>query len=265
MGADHVGILIDGTEASQWQAFPGFDLRSGPVHAWVDYSARTTTLKVYVSRFDAKPNQPLFTVSRNLAASIGRDAFIGFSAATGAATDRQAVTAWAVQGRFSGTTAVPGRATLAVRPVNDVPSVSGPVNLPFVASGQMVRITAQQLLANATDVDGDALTVRNLRVSAGARLTANRDGSWTFAATVRQSTVFTLSYEVSDGRLATRASASIAVAAISVLPAPGSSAGSLPSPFSTNQRIFASLVADMQAASRASGNTPNPGTRVSRG
>jgi hypothetical protein len=124
-----------------------------------------------------------------------------------------------VQGVFAGTVLLPGRATLTVRPVNDAPTVSRVVDLGFAMSGAAVRITSQQLLAAATDFDGDVLTIRNIRVSPGARLTANGDGSWTFSATVQQSTVFRLSYEVTDGRLFARASAAIAVSAITVLPA----------------------------------------------
>lgn len=240
VGMDHVGMLLDGGEVMSQQAFPGFDLRSGPFTAWVDYKAATSTLEVFVSRFDAKPAVPMFTMVRNLASTIGREGFFGFTGSTGYYTDVQVVEAWVVRGWTSGNTTVRGTATLTVRGVNDAPVVSGPVNLGVAFSGQSVRITAAQLLANARDVDGDPLAVRNLRVSAGAQLRANGDGSWTFTATVRQATSFTFTYDVTDGRSSVRASAGIIVQDVIVLPNPPLDPRPIPVPMPTPV-AFASL------------------------
>lgn len=221
VGRDHVGIQVNGTEVIDRQSFPGFDLRSGPVYAWVDYQASTSTLRVFVSRFEGKPATPLFTVVRNLATQVGSDGFIGFTGATGYYHDVQVVQAWTVRSWTAGGAAVPGTATLTVRPVNDPPVAGQPVNLGWAMNGQTVRITVAQLLANTTDVDGDVLSIRNLRVAGGARLTATGDGSWSFSANVRQVTTFTLWYDVTDGRSSVRTSATIVVSPLIIaLPNP---------------------------------------------
>lgn len=128
VGADHVGIMINGEEAIDWQADPGFDLQSGIVHAWVEYSARSSKLDVYVAADDSRPKKPVFSVIRNLAASIGSDAYVGFSGATGTLSDRHVVIDWDVEGFLSGKEIGPGRASLNVRPARRV--TRGPGHLP---------------------------------------------------------------------------------------------------------------------------------------
>lgn len=244
VGLEHVGMLLNGSEVMGKQAFPGFDLRSGPVYTWVDYKASTSTLQVFVSRFNAKPAKPMFKVAQNLAVGIGREGFFGFTGSTGFYTDIQVIQSWTVSGWTSGNSSAIGSAVLTVRGVNDAPTVSGPVNLGFAMNGQSVRITAAQLLASARDVDDDVLTVRNLRVSAGGRLIANGDGSWTFTAFVRQTTGFSFSYDVTDGRASARASAVIVVQDAIVLPDPPMNGKPLPFPLA-----FASLVTGLGSSS----------------
>ena len=66
--------------------------------------------------------------------------------------------------------------------MNDAPVVSGPVDLGKMLEDGTFRITTEQLLANASDVDGDELFVRDLKLSSGqGSITDNGDGSWTFA------------------------------------------------------------------------------------
>ena len=70
-----------------------------------------------------------------------------------------------------------------------------------------MRITPSRLLSLARDVDGDPLSVRQLRVVGGVgTLSANSDGTWTFVASVATPARVTLAYAVSDGRLSTLAS-----------------------------------------------------------
>jgi Ca2+-binding RTX toxin-like protein len=81
-------------------------------------------------------------------------------------------------------------------PVNRAPRVSGPVYLRDVAGCAAVLIGLSELLANATDPDGDALSIRNLKVSSGTiTWTANGwlyDGSGLGPVTV--------TYEITDGK-----------------------------------------------------------------
>jgi Ca2+-binding RTX toxin-like protein len=80
--------------------------------------------------------------------------------------------------------------------VNRAPRVSGPVYLRDVAGCAAVLIGLSELLANATDPDGDVLSIRNLKVSSGTiTWTANGwlyDGSGLGPVTV--------TYEVTDGK-----------------------------------------------------------------
>ncbi|MCX6072815.1 MAG: cadherin-like domain-containing protein [Campylobacterales bacterium] len=94
-----------------------------------------------------------------------------------------------------------------VTPVNDAPAVSAPVALTDIAANSsLVLITAEQLLANASDVDGDTLTVANLSASAGT-LVDNMDGTWSLTPDTNYTGEITLSYEVSDGTEMVAASA----------------------------------------------------------
>src|SRR4029077_4624061 len=60
-----------------------------------------------------------------------------------------------------GVTTTPASGAIAVSPVNVANVVSGPTGFP-PAEDSPVVISAAQLLANASDVDGDALSVTNL-------------------------------------------------------------------------------------------------------
>lgn len=81
-------------------------------------------------------------------------------------------------------------------PANRAPRISGPVYLRDVAGCAAVLIGLSELLANASDPDGDTLSIRNLKVSSGTiTWTANGwlyDGSGLGPVTV--------TYEITDGK-----------------------------------------------------------------
>lgn len=83
-------------------------------------------------------------------------------------------------------------------PANRAPRVSGPVYLRDAAGCAAVLIALSDLLANASDPDGDVLSIRNLKVSSGTiTWTANGwlyDGSGLGPVTV--------TYEITDGKAA---------------------------------------------------------------
>ena len=89
-------------------------------------------------------------------------------------------------------------ANLNLAPVNDAPAVSAPSALPSGSEDTAYSITTAQLLANATDVDGDALSVANLSANHGT-LTDNSDGSWIFTPDANYHGAITLNYQVIDG------------------------------------------------------------------
>ena len=61
------------------------------------------------------------------------------------------------------------------------------------------RITSEQLLAKASDVDGDELSVLNLKVAEGqGAITDNKDGTWTFKPTADWNGEVSFEYGVTD-------------------------------------------------------------------
>ncbi len=117
---------------------------------------------------------------------------------TPAANDDTGVTfAYSVS---DGTTSVAASATLDLTPVNDAPEVSGPVTLAASAEDTTRVITSAELLANASDIDGDALSVTGLSIATGnGTLADNGDGTWTYTPAANDDSDVTFAYSVSDG------------------------------------------------------------------
>ena len=95
---------------------------------------------------------------------------------------------------------------------NAAATVGDPVAFAMNEDGSL-EISEADLLANASDDDGDSLSVVNLTADGGT-LTDNGDGTWTFEPTDDFNGTINLSYDVSDGTETTPASASIDVAAV---------------------------------------------------
>lgn len=91
-----------------------------------------------------------------------------------------------------------GTGPTGAAPANSDPVVSGPVTLPDVDEDTSVTITAAQLLVNATDLDGDTLSVANLVAETGS-LVDNGNGTWTYTPVANDDSSVTLSYNVVDG------------------------------------------------------------------
>jgi hypothetical protein len=96
---------------------------------------------------------------------------------------------------------VANSATLDITPVNDAPAVNGAVTLAAIAEDSGARlITQAQLLGNAGDVDGPALTAINLVIAAGGgTLVNNNNGTWSYTPAPNDDTAVSFSYQVSDG------------------------------------------------------------------
>ncbi|MFS1425606.1 tandem-95 repeat protein, partial [Shewanella sp. 10N.286.48.B5] len=88
-----------------------------------------------------------------------------------------------------------GITTLAV---NDAPVVDGNVAYSVDEDGS-ITLSQEQLLANATDVDGDTLTAENLSVGDNATVVANPDGSFTITPDADFNGDLDLRFDVSDG------------------------------------------------------------------
>ncbi|MED5461701.1 MAG: cadherin-like domain-containing protein, partial [Pseudomonadota bacterium] len=120
-------------------------------------------------------------------------------------------TAMDIDGRSSSATV-----TLTVSPLDDAPVVGAPATLPSTAEETVTVITEAQLLANATEVDGETLQVANVTVTdatlsepvidpeTGAR-------SWTVTPDLDFNGDISVSYDVSDGTTAVPASTTLTV------------------------------------------------------
>ncbi|WP_064681737.1 cadherin-like domain-containing protein [Rhizobium bangladeshense] len=93
----------------------------------------------------------------------------------------------------------PASQSFTLDAVNDAPVLSG--NAATLSAGiedTAYTISAADLLAGFTDVDGDQLSVSGLSANHGA-LIDNNDGSWSFTPDANYNGPVSLSYRVSDG------------------------------------------------------------------
>ena len=99
-----------------------------------------------------------------------------------------------------GADTVAGTATLDITPINDAPTTT-PVALTAIAEDSGVRlITQAELLANATDVEGDAITATGLTVDSGnGTLNDNGDGTWSYTPDANDNTDVSFNYTITDG------------------------------------------------------------------
>ena len=108
--------------------------------------------------------------------------------------------------------------TVAFTPVNDAPVVNR-VDLGTLDEDTSRVFTAAELLAGATDAEGDPLTVSGLQLVAGAgTLTDLGDGRWRFDPAADWQGAVTLSGRVDDGQLGTALVASLQVQPVNDAP-----------------------------------------------
>jgi len=117
-----------------------------------------------------------------------------------------------------GTVNVASSGVINVAAVNDAPVVSPRAF--SVLEDNSILITNAQLVAGATDVDGDALIARDVALAAGAQgvLIDNNNGTWTFTPNHDFNGQVALSFNVSDGTALVANSASINVIPVNDAP-----------------------------------------------
>ncbi|WP_188667408.1 tandem-95 repeat protein, partial [Terasakiella brassicae] len=96
--------------------------------------------------------------------------------------------------------------TMTVSPENDAPVV-GAISLPDGTEYQSYTVTKEQLLGNATDVDGDALNITAVSGGSNLAITDNGDGTWTIISD--EEGAQDISFTVSDGTAEVTQSATI--------------------------------------------------------
>ncbi|MCQ1060947.1 tandem-95 repeat protein, partial [Photobacterium sp. ZSDE20] len=89
-------------------------------------------------------------------------------------------------------------ATLQVAAVNDGPVVSENLSYTIDEDGT-ITLSQDQLLANATDVDGDKLTAENLQLEGAGVVERNDDGSYTITPDENFNGELNLTFDVTDG------------------------------------------------------------------
>ncbi|ELA6590138.1 tandem-95 repeat protein [Vibrio alginolyticus] len=117
-----------------------------------------------------------------------------------------------------GTDTVSANIDVSVTPVDDAP-VSG--NLAYsVDEDGSIRLSQEQLLSQASDVEGDALTASNLSVDGNATVTQNDDGSFTITPDADFNGDIDIRFDISDGTNTVQATADLTVNPINDLPVP---------------------------------------------
>lgn len=102
---------------------------------------------------------------------------------------------------------------------NHAPVVSSDVSLAAVDEDHSLTITEADLLANATDADGQTLHVTCLEIANGCgTLTYNDDGTWTFTPAANFNGAVSFTYKVSDGVTSVTAGATLDVTPVNDLP-----------------------------------------------
>ena len=90
-------------------------------------------------------------------------------------------------------------ATLELSATNDAPTISAPATA-IVDEDNSLTLTQADLLANASDIDGDTLTASNVQlVGADAAVVDNGDGTFTITPSSNFSGDIELTFDVSDG------------------------------------------------------------------
>jgi VCBS repeat-containing protein len=108
-----------------------------------------------------------------------------------------------------------GTASMNIAAVNDGPTTST-VNLNGTED-TTITITQNQLLANATDIDGNQLSVSNLS-SGNGTLVDNHNGTWSFTPSQDFNGTVNLTYQVSDGTASVAGGAIVNVGAVNDAP-----------------------------------------------
>ncbi|TKF11733.1 cadherin-like domain-containing protein, partial [Vibrio kanaloae] len=109
-------------------------------------------------------------------------------------------------------------ASIDVLPVNDAP-VSGDLAYSVEEDGS-ITLSQEQLLAQASDIEGDDLTAANLTVGGDATVTANDDGSFTITPDANFNGDIDLAFDINDGTDTLVATADLTVNPVNDLPQP---------------------------------------------
>ncbi|MEZ8071813.1 tandem-95 repeat protein, partial [Vibrio kanaloae] len=117
-----------------------------------------------------------------------------------------------------GTDTVSANIDVSVTAVDDAP-VSGDLAYSIDEDGS-IRLSQEQLLSQASDVEGDDLTASSLTVDGDATVVANDDGSFTITPDENFNGDIDISFDISDGTNTVQATADLTVNPVNDLPVP---------------------------------------------
>lgn len=100
---------------------------------------------------------------------------------------------------------------------NDSPVTGDTILLGSSSEDSLIEITEATLLANASDIDGDQLSVQNLSSDQGV-FVDNGNGAWSFTPNNHFSGTANFSFDVSDGIASSSAQASVTLTAVADAP-----------------------------------------------
>jgi hypothetical protein len=114
-----------------------------------------------------------------------------------------------------------GKVSLAIESVNDAPTGTSTAALEDGTEDTAYTVSAANLLAGFSDVDGDTLSVSGLVADHG-KVTNNGNGTYTISPTANYNGTIELAYDVSDGKGGTvAAKQSFALASVNDAPTAG--------------------------------------------
>ncbi|MDF5073515.1 tandem-95 repeat protein, partial [Vibrio parahaemolyticus] len=105
-----------------------------------------------------------------------------------------------------------------VLPINDAP-VSGDLAYSVDEDGA-ITLSQEQLLSQASDIEGDDLTASDLTVDGNATVTANDDGSFTITPDADFNGDIDIQFNITDGTDTIQATADLTVNPVNDLPVP---------------------------------------------
>ncbi|WP_088889424.1 DUF4347 domain-containing protein [Leptolyngbya ohadii] len=117
---NHIAVLRDGNgRVALATAAAGLpDLNSGSlINAWIDYSGSSDRLNVYLSTAATRPTTPTLSYTVDLAAVVGSQAFVGFTAGTGLFSNAHAITSWSLS---SSDSVVPETSQISLKDSNTI-------------------------------------------------------------------------------------------------------------------------------------------------
>lgn len=181
---NHVALHLHGDSyTARATAVVGPDLNSGQVrYAWIDYNGATDDLRVYLSTTTTKPAVAVLSSTLDLRPTMGSEAWVGFTSATGYQYNQHELLSWSFT-------------TGAQQPSNN-PPVAVDDSLLATQNGPAVSLDVR---LNDSDPDGDPLTIASVGAAGNGSVTTNGQRVF-YTPAIGYAGTDRFRYTISDGR-----------------------------------------------------------------